>query len=168
VASARYRIDALVGAPTVRASFAAATGDGGTGTYTQFDPLLPDPNVHFGLLDAFALSNLLQPSLGVGWEPLDGIALDATYRYARVWSDSGEWLNGYLQTIAGSGAGQARDLGHELDFCARYVPWQPLSVRAGYGLLFYGGGAKDRMAARGRGTPDVGHGGLVELTLRLP
>lgn len=143
--------DTVVLTPTVRIGGSYASGDDGHGKYKQFDPLLPDTQLH-GQMDLFAWSNHVDVDARVTVVPFTDTQLGVSYRYARLAQKDGEWLDAELGVV-----GRAPDnpggseLGHELDAFLAWQPWSPLDLRAGYSLLVLGDGARTVMAAEARG-----------------
>ena len=149
--------------PTLRVAGSYASGDEAGGKYTQFDPLLPDPQRFHGQMDLFAWSNLMDVTAGASVVPFTDTTFGVAYRYARLAQARGEWIGGYLQAIGrvhptpGIAAPQAppvtadAELGHEIDVALAWRPWLPLELRAGYSALVLGEGAKAIMAAQARG-----------------
>lgn len=177
--------------PTFRVSGSYASGDDGSGTYHQFDPLLADPQRFHGQMDLFAWSNALDVSGRVQILPWTDTTLSLEYRYARLAEASGEWIGSYLTAVgraasppgavtAGyvppSGSPDA-ELGHELDAVFTWHPWLPLELRAGYSGLLLGEGARGIMAAHARGTAQadntispakIAHYAYGQVTLTMP
>jgi hypothetical protein len=165
--------------PSIRIGGAYASGDPGNGgNYTQFDPILPDVNVHFGAMNAFAWSNTFQLHARAGITPWADARLAVEYRYVRLAEAKGEWLNGDLRSVGRDpGSGEA-ELGHELDVLLTYVPWPILELRAGYAGVLWGDGARTILASQARGSydrafnafvpSDLSHYGYLQARLRLP
>jgi hypothetical protein len=155
--------------PTFRIGGSYASGDDHSGTYRQFDPLLPDPQRFHGQMDLFAWSNALDVSAGAQIIPWTDTSFGLLYRYARLSDASGEWIGSYLQPIGSAtppiGYAQAgyapitgtpsAELGHELDAVFSWRPWLPLELRAGSSGLLLGDGARNIMAATARGSTNA-------------
>ncbi len=178
---ASVRFDALPLAPTLRVGVAYASGESGShhGSYGQFDPILPDVHTHFGAMDVFALSNIVTAHARVTVAPTDELRASVEYRYARLATPDGEWLNGYLASIGrpNSSAGGGAELGHELDVMATWQPFVSFAVHGGYSLLALGGGARAALSMKERdgfdGTATLAaarfaHVAYVQATLRVP
>jgi hypothetical protein len=154
--------------PTLRIGGSYASGDDGSGTYHQFDPLLADPQRFHGQMDLFAWSNAIDVSGRVQVVPWTDTTFGLEYRYARLAEASGEWIGSYLTAIGRAApptgfaaAGYApitgspdAELGHELDAVFTWRPWLPLELRAGWSGMLLGDGARGIMAAYARGRAD--------------
>ncbi len=177
--------------PTFRLGASYASGDDGTGTYRQFDPLLPDVQRFHGQMDLFAWSNAVDVSARAQVSPWTDTTFGLEYRYARLASASGEWIGSALQPIGRAApplqsapAGYATitgapdpELGHELDATFAWRPWVPFEVRAGWSGLLLGDGARGIMAAWARGRVDdlgvvvpekIAHYAFGQATLTMP
>ena len=168
--------DGIVLSPTVKLGAAYASGQQDASHYGQFDPLYPDVQVYHGLLGAFAWSNIIDAHGSVSVVPTTDMTVTAEYRYARLASAAGEWLDTYLVS-AGHGSSGGEELGHEIDLMASYRPWPALTLAAGYSMLILGDAAKSMMAAEQRGSanssgtlvpPDLSHYAFLQLTLNVP
>jgi hypothetical protein len=177
--------------PTFRIGGSYASGDDGSGTYKQFDPLLPDPQRFHGQMDLFGWSNAIDVSGRVQVVPWTDTTFALEYRYARLAEASGEWIGSYLTAIGRAAppqgfvaAGYApitpsgdTELGHELDAVLSWRPWLPLELRAGWSGLLLGDGARGIMAAYARGRADdagvvtpskIAHYAYGQMTLTMP
>ncbi len=164
--------------PSVRVGGAFASGGQEGGTYAQFDPLYPDVATHYGLLDATALSNVIDGHAAVRIAPTPDVHVALEYHYTRLATHTGDWLDGYLFTVGSLPAGTGSlDLGHELDVTASWRPWPALTLAAGYAGMLLGDGAKAVLLARQRGTvdasgalaaPDFSHYVYLQATLDFP
>lgn len=190
----RKRLDDAPWTPTLGLGFAYASGDDGSGTYKQFDPLFADPH-QYGVADVFSLSNHIEGSALVSVVPMTDVTLAAEYRYARLETENGEWLNGYLgpigtltggaPTIVFGGAGVPtksleKELGHEISLVGSMRPFassaRGLSLSAGYDFFLFGDGARTVMAAYHRGFANgngyapssFGQFAYLSATLQLP
>lgn len=145
-------LDQVAMTPTLRLAASYASGDDGSGTYTQFDPLLPDPQRFHGQMDLFSWSNEMDASARAQVVPWTDTAFALEYRYARLANANGEWIGGYMNAIGrASGATADEELGHELDVVFAWRPWVPLQLRLGWSGLLLGDGARAIMAAQARG-----------------
>lgn len=183
------RVDEWLLSPTFHFGGSYASGDDGGSDYNQFDPILPDPWTHYGAMDAFAWSNVVEAHGRVAISPWTDVDLFAEYRYARLANERGEWVNGFLSTIARPGgagplfgtgvatSAPSSELGHQIDAGLSMRPWSQVSVRAGYSVLFFGDGAKTLLAGVRRGEADAAgvvtarsaaHLGYLALTVQLP
>lgn len=143
--------DQVAMTPTFRLGASYASGDDGTGTYTQFDPLLPDPQRFHGQMDLFAWSNQMDASARAQVIPWTDTSLALEYRYARLANASGEWIGSYLNAIGRAPSSTSEELGHELDVAFAWRPWVPFELRLGWSGLLLGDGARAVMAAHARG-----------------
>jgi hypothetical protein len=166
------KIDGLALSPVLRLEADYASGDDGrSGTYRQFDPLLPDLRELHGAMDLFAWSNTAQASARLSVVPFTEGRAALEYRYARLAQSVGDWESGYLTAVAAGRPGAGTELGHEVDVWASWRPWPALDLLAGYSLFAAGDGAKGALAAVLG--PDltpapVSHFGYVQATLRVP
>ncbi len=165
--------------PSARLGGSYASGDGGDGgTYTQFDPILPDVHVHFGAMNAFSWSNTIQAHARAGIVPWAEAQLAVEYRYVRLAEERGDWLTGYLFGVGRDPANTSAELGHEIDVLLSYAPWPALDLRAGYAGVLWGDGARTILASQARGSfdprfnayvpSDTAHYGYLQARLRLP
>jgi len=177
--------------PTFRIGGSYASGDDGSGTYKQFDPLLADPQRFHGQMDLFSGSNAVDVSGRAQVVPWTDTTFALEYRYARLAEASGEWIGSYLTAIGRAAppqgfvaAGYApinpsgdTELGHELDAVVTWRPWLPLELRAGWSGLLLGDGARGIMAAYARGRADdagvvtpskIAHYAYAQMTLTMP
>ncbi len=185
VGDASRRFDGIVLTPTLKVGASYASGaDGSTTQYHQFDPLYPDVQVNHGLLGAFAMSNMFDVHGAVSVVPMADLHVTAEYRYARMASSVGDWVDTYLVRVgagpcaaATCGASPSLDLGHEVDVVVSYRPWPALDISAGYALLILGDGAKQVLVSEQRGStnasgvfsaPDLSHYAFLQLTLTVP
>ncbi len=153
--------------PTLRLGGSIASGDGDDtdDTYTQFDPMLADPQRFHGQMDLFAWSNLFDLSARATIVPWTDTTFAVEYRYASLSRAGGDWVGSYLTTVgraapppgyaqagyAPLGGATSAELGHELDAAFGFRPWLPLELRAGWSGLFLGDGAQRVMSAYARG-----------------
>lgn len=176
-------LDQVALTPTIRIAGSYASGDDGSGTYKQFDPLLPDPQRFHGQMDLFGWSNLMDASARVSVVPWTDTVFAVEYRYARLAEARGEWIGSYMNAIGRIATGPVtagtadEELGHEAAANFAWRPWVPLELRVGYSALFMGDGAKAVMAAhaRGRRQPDntiapesINHYTYAQATLNVP
>jgi hypothetical protein len=160
------KFDDVALTPTVRIGGAFATGDDGSGTYKQFDPLFADPH-QYGMMDVFSLSNHIEGNATASIVPMTDMMIAGEYRYARLETTQGEWLDSYLSpigTLVGSSVTSttvtnfstatpslSKELGHEMSVLVSYRPWRGLDLSSGYDLFLFGDGARTVMAAQHRG-----------------
>jgi hypothetical protein len=172
-----YTFAMVVLTPTLRLGGAYASGDDGSNTYKQFDPILPEVHTWHGAMDIFAWSNLVEINGRASVVPLTDTSLSLEYRYARMAEPSADWLNAYLGVVGRAPGSSSADLGHELDLAFSWQPWPVMGLVAGYSGLLLGDGARTIMAAQGRGqaqsngtvTPEaVSHLGYVQVTVSMP
>lgn len=177
---AEKRFDGAKLSPTLRVLGGYASGDPGKGgTYTQFDPLLPDTQRWHGALDVFAFSNLADVGGQVEIEPFDDASLRLGYRYAAMADRGGEWISSSLGTLGRArtaGADDSSSLGHELSARFGVEPIEGLTLGFSYAALVYGDGAK-QVLGRGASSPvnanapevpDTTHYAFTEVRVRLP
>lgn len=174
------KLDGIVLTPKVRIGAAYASGDDGTGNYRAFDPILPDPNTHYGAMSSLAFSNLFEAHGALSLFPSEETRVDLEYRYARLVNATGEWLDGYLFSVGRTGGpSNAYELGHELDLAFRWRPLPELDIAAGYAGMLLGDGAKAILSspavARGERQSDgsfkpadFSHFGYLSVTARVP
>jgi hypothetical protein len=170
--------DGLVWTPTVQINGGYASGDSGTGTYNQFDPILPDVSVHHGVLNVFALSNIIDLGGKIAFVPFREGKVGVEYRYVMLADSHGEWLNGYLFSVGRAQGDNERDLGHEIDLHIGWKPHPSLDLTAGYGAFLVSGvGARNILREQRRGPvqmdgsvrpPDVSHFGFLSATVTVP
>ena len=163
--------------PSVQVGGDYASGDTGGRTFRTFDPLLPDVHRWHGAMDLFAWSNEAEVNARVAVVPwTDGVAAIA-YRYVRLAQPGAAWRSAYLTTIGVAPGNTDAVLGQEVDAVARWSPWEPLALEAGYSIFFVGGGARAILVAQGIGkvqadgelsTDAVSHFAYVQATLRIP
>jgi hypothetical protein len=170
-------LDRVLLTPTVRIGAAFASGDDGSSTYRQFDPLLPDAHTWYGAMDLFAWSNIEEANARVSIVPWTDTSIALEYRYAQLFESSGAWINGYLATVGRSPTNTQNALGHEIDAAFAWQPWIPLDIGVGYSLLVPGDGARAILASVARGVEqpdgtfkpfDLTHFAYVQLRLRVP
>ncbi len=174
------KFDGIVLSPKLSAGASMASGDDGSGNFRGFDPLLPDVHVHYGAMNVFALSNLIEVHGTLVVEPSAEVHVGVEYRYARLFSATGEWLNGYLFSVGrATRDNTSYDLGHELDVFFHWRPLPQLDLRAGYSGLLLGDAAKAILQnpAQARGTrqadgsfkaADFSHYAYLTATVRIP
>ncbi len=163
--------DAIVLSPKLGAGASMASGDDGTGNYRAFDPLLPDVHQHYGAMNVFALSNLIEVHGSLVLSPSQETRVGAEYRYAQMLEKKGDWLNGYLFSVGRAPSDNKRsDLGHEIDVFFKWRPISQVDLRAGYSLLLLGDGAKAilQRPAQAQGTADFSHYAYLNATVRIP
>jgi Alginate export len=174
-------LEQLLWTPTFRLAGSYASGDDGTGTYTQFDPLLADPQRFHGQMDLFAWSNMMDVAARASVVPWADTSFGLEYRYARLADAGGEWMGSYLTAVGQQRSVLANqkdaDLGHELDVSFAWRPWIPFELRAGWSGLLLGDGARTMMAAHARGKnegngtfapSDIAHYAFAQATLTMP
>jgi hypothetical protein len=170
--------------PTLTIGGSYASGDdthsgfnSSSSAYKQFDPILPDVHSHFGAMDIFSWSNVVEENVRLSLVPVRTTRIDVEYRYARLATAAGEWLNGYLEPVGQSDGKSGAELGHEIDVGFAYRPWVPFEIRAGYSMLLLGDGAREIMAAEARGAQQANgsfapsatsHFAYLQATLNVP
>ncbi|MBX3227711.1 MAG: alginate export family protein [Labilithrix sp.] len=174
-------LEQIVLTPTFRLNGSYASGDDGSGKYTQFDPLLADPQRFHGMMDLFAWSNMFDLGGRATVVPWTDTALSFEYRYAQLAKSRGEWIGSYLTAVgsatrppvvaitpAPAGANVDPSLGHELDVGFSWRPWMPLELRASWSGLLLGDGAKAIMASHQRGSHNLAQYAFLQATLNVP
>lgn len=165
--------------PTIRLGGSYASGDGSSGgTYTAFDPILPDVHTHFGAMNVFSWSNTITAHARASIQPFDDASIAVEYRYVTMADKGGEWLNGNLQSIGQAAGNRSSELGHELDVLLSYSPWPVFELRGGYAGVLWGDGAKTILAQQARGAfdaatgtyspSDLAHYAYLQARLRIP
>lgn len=171
-AAARASLEtALPGHLTFGVQGALASGDNGTSdpntVQTRFDPLLPDAFANHGAMGLYAWSNLLEAGGDVEIKPLDVLSVRASYRFAALADPNGRWTTGSLEAIGASNENSSRALGHELDATVTLKPWEPIEIRAGYGLFLFGDKAK-AILSRANQKEGAQHWGYLQALVRAP
>lgn len=188
------RFDQVLMSPKLGVGAAYASGDDGSGTYKQFDPILADPQRFHGQVDFLAWSNLAEVSARTEVVPWSDATFALEYRYAHLAQAQGDWIGSYLNAVGRSSPTPAfvtgttatpvtpattgeTELGHELDAVLSVRPWAPFELRAGYSIFLMGAGAKAVLAAHARGTrlqdnsispSSFTHYGFLQAAVALP
>jgi hypothetical protein len=173
-----YQLENVIWQPTLAASGSYASGDKGGSTFTGFDPLLPDVHVWHGAMDLVSGSNEFDVGGSVRAAPWQDGEVSLGYRYLRLAQSAAAWTTGYLTAIGAAPGNPKAELGHEVDAVARWSPWAPLGLAAGYGLFALGDGARAVLSESGVGpldamthvvrVPSLVHFAYAEITARLP
>ncbi|MCL2722970.1 MAG: alginate export family protein [Polyangiaceae bacterium] len=142
--------------PTLRIAGSYASGDDGSGSYHQFDPLLADPQRFHGQMDLFAWSNAMDASARVQIVPWAQTSFAVEYRYARLARTSGEWIGSYLTSLGRAAGSTGAGLGSEIDAAFTWRAATALDIRIGWSGLILGDGARAIMSAEARGTTEPG------------
>jgi len=147
-----------------------ATGDDGSasGTMHTFDPILPDARSGLGQMGLYAWSNIFDGSFTITATPLEEIGVTLAYRYVRLAHAKGTWFAANLAPVGQNIANESAFLGHELDAVVRYSPVDVLTLRAGYGAMLTGDGARTILSGRPDGGPRLLSTAFVEVRLALP
>lgn len=171
-AAARASLEtALPGHLTFGAQGAYASGDSGeagAGTkQTRFDPILPDEFSNHSPMGLYAWSNLIEAGGDLSVTPVDELTLSAGYRFAALADPNGRWTTGALTAVGASNANDSRVLGHEIDAGLTITPWEPIQLKAGYGLFLFGDKAKAILSGAGQ-TESMQHWGYLQALVRAP
>jgi hypothetical protein len=150
-------------------SFASGdSGDAGEGTtQTRFDPILPDEFSNHSPMGLYAWSNLLEAGGDLSVTPLDELTISAGYRFAALADPKGRWTTGALTAVGASDANDSRVLGHEIDAGLTITPWEPIQLKAGYGLFLFGDKAKAILSGAGQ-TESMQHWGYLQALVHAP
>jgi hypothetical protein len=140
--------------PKLSVSGSYATGDDGSkpGTIRAFDPILPDVRSGLGLMGLYSWSNILDAAFTVVTSPTDELNVLLGYRYLRLADPRGAWFSASLFPVGQNPQNDAAFLGHEIDAAVTFSPLEALNVRAVYGALITGDGARAILSGR----PDAG------------
>ncbi|MFO0758601.1 MAG: alginate export family protein [Byssovorax sp.] len=151
------------------AEAAYASGDDGdfSGTQKRFDPILPDQRTFLSPMSAFAWSNILTAGGSVSATPIDELGLKVGYHPGLLASKSGRWTTGDLVPVGAKVDNSSAFLGHEIDYAMKIMPWKPLDIEAGYGLMILGDGARAILRDVGR-PATLEHWAYVQTTVRAP
>lgn len=167
----------LPGHLTFNARGAYATGDDGSlgpdEVQRRFDPILPDEELNHGAMGLYGWSNMIEAGGGVRVLPLDALTLAAGYTFVGLASPKGKWVTARLLPVGASSENESRSLGHEIDLSLALQPWEPLRFELGYGMFFFGDGAKAILEQAGRALQDgraasLQHWAFLQATLRAP
>ena len=157
---------------TFGAEAAYASGDNGStdpaAVQTRFDPIAPDKRPGHNLMGLYSWSNLILAGGDISVRPADPVTINAGYRFVGLAEPKGRWTSASLVAIGASPTNTSHVLGHQIDAAVSLRFWQPLTIDAGYGLFITGDGAKNILAASGRGRLATQHFGYVQATLRAP
>ncbi len=172
------RFDDIALRPRFRVGGSYASGDDRSGTYRQFDPILPELHAHYGAMDLFTWSNILEADFEAEIELSRDFHLAGAARYARMANDQGEWLSGYVTPLStGGNPGRSKDLGEEFDVFATYRAAPEVTLHGGYSLYVLGQGAGDMLARTGRSdtaadgsltAPGLSHFAYLQASFVLP
>lgn len=153
------------------ASGSYASGDPSSGqgrTMQRFDPIRPDVHRHHGMMDLVAWSNLIDGAASVGARPASSVDASVRYAFLGLARPNDRWTTANLLPVGVDPTNTARVLGHELDARVSWMPLDGLTVDGGYGLLLTGEGARNILAAAGRGEPELLHFGYLQAAYRVP
>lgn len=167
---------ALPGAFRFAARGAYASGDDSNGQesgqdtekLTRFDPIAPDVHDNHGLAGLYAWSNLIEGAGEVSARPVDELLVGAGYAFVGLAEPNDRWTTASLVAVGAAPDNTSRVLGHELDVRVEVVPWAPLHLLGGYGLMVLGDGGRSILALAGRGDPKLLHYGVLEVGLVVP
>jgi hypothetical protein len=156
--------------PKVVLSGSYATGDDGStpNKVRAFDPILPDARSGLGQMGLYAWSNIIDAALNIVLSPNDQWRVAIGYRYLRLADPRGAWFSASLLPIGQNAQNDAAFLGHELDAAVSVTPLESLTLRAGYGALVTGAGARAILAGRNDGGPKLLSAAFVQAELIAP
>jgi hypothetical protein len=127
----------------VLGSYASGDDGGSRGAAHRFDPILPDDRAGLGQMGLYAWSNFIDAGARFTLYPVeDALNVSLGYRYLRLADPAGAWFSAALVPIGQNTSNASPMLGHELDAAIEYSLTSALVVRAGYGALFTGAGAR--------------------------
>jgi hypothetical protein len=147
---------------------AYASGETSLQVQQRFDPIVPETHTNHGRMGLYTWSNLIEGGVDVAARPIEKLWFELGYRFVGLASPKGRWTSASLTPIGSSSANESHILGHEIDLTARFIPWNPITFEAGYGLFLTGEGAKNILQSVGRGRPGAQHFGYLQATLHAP
>ncbi len=171
------RFDEIALRPKFRIAGSYASGDDGGSTYRQFDPILPELHRHYGAMDLFTWSNVLDASVQAEVEFSRDVHVALEGRYARTAETKGEWISGYVTPLGREPIGGSAELGEEVDLHGTIRVSDEVTLHGGYSLFILGQGAVDMLASSGRQTriqdgtfsaPGVSHFAYLQASIILP
>ncbi len=138
-----------------------------------FDPLFPDTTKNFGQSAFYGLSNLIEGGADVSIRPVDEFTARAAYRFAGLADANGPWRTGAMFPIGSSSTNTSQLLGNVIEIELEGRPWDPLSIKATYGLMLLGDAARNIFVDTRPGidpakAPDFAEYLGVEAALDLP
>jgi hypothetical protein len=156
--------------PKLSLSGSYATGDDGSkpGKLRAFDPILPDARAGLGQMGLFAWSNILDAALTVVTAPTDELRISVAYRHLHLADPRGAWFAASLAPVGQNTANDASFLGHELDASVGVSPLESLTIRAGYGALITGAGARAILAGRSNAGPSLLSAAFLQVQMIAP
>jgi hypothetical protein len=146
IAEAGFQLQDVWSAPWLRLGLNYGSGDGdpSDGTRQTFFNVLPTNHGYYGLLDQFALQNLLDLLVQLRARPFPWFGVDLTYHRFWLassadarWAGSGAFSRnafGYVRTPSNG----STDLGHELDLTLSFPVHRVATLMAGYSRLWGG------------------------------
>jgi hypothetical protein len=156
--------------PKLSLSGSYATGDDGSnpGTLRAFDPILPDARSGLGQMGLFAWSNILDAAFTVVAAPTDETRVTLGYRYLRLANPRGAWFSASLAPVGQNLQNDAAFLGHELDGAVSFTPLDSLTIRAIYGALITGAGARAILNGTGGAGPRLLSAAFLQVEVVAP
>ena len=156
--------------PKLSVSGSYATGDHGSkpGTIRAFDPILPDARAGLGQMGLYGWSNILDAALTVTTAPTDEVSIQLGYRHLRLADPRGAWFSASLAPVGQNLQNDAPFLGHELDAMVSFAPLDSLTIRAGYGALITGEGARAILSGRTDGGPRLLSAAFLQVEMLAP
>lgn len=116
-------------------NYASGDRDPNDGIDNTFDRLFGSSNGHYGFLDYFIWSNMIQPSVQLSASPTKSTRLNSIYRTVWLASDTDAWARADRQDPTG----QSGDfVGTEIDLFMHHDISQHLSIEIGYAHFFPG------------------------------
>lgn len=153
----------------VEGAYASGAGEETAPTETQrrFDPILPESHENHSRMALYAWSNLIEVAGLVKARPMDEVSLDARYAFVGLADPKGRWTTANLVPVGADRNNDSSVIGHAVELGVGWIPYQPLSFGAAYGLLVLGDGGANILESAGRGRPEAAHWGMLEAELRL-
>jgi len=141
-------LDSAPWKPTIKGIFWWGSGDSdpNDGDINTLTTLFPLGHAHWGLIDNFSGSNLLDYSLQASIQPADSITLLAAWHHFDKANKSD-----YIYNIAGAPLGVLNGsgrIGNELDLIATWKASEQTSIQLGYSWFWYGGAVNQTALAR--------------------
>lgn len=147
-----YRFSDSWSTPRIFVGFDYASGDRSPGGNVQtFNQLFPLGHAYLGWLDAIGRQNIIALSTGITFEPVDKLTVDLHgHFFWRASADDGLYNVGGGLSRPGS-AGDAREVGSEIDLLLRYQLDRHTSLMLGYSHFFPGSFIRESGPSRSTG-----------------
>ena len=133
-----------------------------------FDLILPDARSGLCQMGLYAWSNILDAAFTVVGSPTDEIRFSLGYRYVRLADPRGAWFSATLAPVGQNVENDAAFLGHELDGAVSLTPLDSVTVRAGYGALITGEGARAVLSGSKSGGPRLLSAAFLQVEVLAP